>query len=408
MALILPGVTYWDGGSSGMRTADIVCSGGVISQLAAPGSTHAGADDEVLEVPDAVVLPGLVDGHVHLVWDSSQDPAAQVAADGEQVTAIRALTHAGAHLGAGVTTVADLGSNWDVSLAVDRAVREGHVRGPNVVATGRTVVMTGGHDPFWGNFCDGADAVVRGVREQIFAGARIIKTCATGGVYGRAVGEEVGASEYTRAELSALAGEAHRRGVRATAHALGTEGIRNAVLAGIDVIQHGVFLTEDVVAAMVERGTVLSPTLAVYRTIAGGSAPEYAVAKATEVVRAHRESVQMAIEAGVPVIAGTDSGSPGMPHPSLAAELSALLDVGLAPMEVLKAATSRAGDALGVDAGRVRVGSPADLIVVPGDPLTDPVAATRPRLVVLGGRVLGGAALDGPELGRAEAVRVLR
>lgn len=384
-ALILPEATYWDGDSSQPGRADIVCRDGVVTELAAPGSTRAAADDDVLEVSGAVVLPGLVDGHVHLVWDSSQDPAAQAEADGEQLTAIRAVEHARAHLGAGVTTVADLGANWDVSLAVARAVRAGYVVGPRVVATGRTVVMTGGHDPFWGNFCDGPDAVVRGVREQVFAGAQIIKTCATGGVYGRAEGEEVGASEFSYEELSALAAEAHRRGVRATAHALGTEGIGNAVRAGIDVIQHGVFLTEEVVDAMVDRGTVLSPTLAVYRTIAGGSAPDYAVAKATEVVRAHRDSVRMAVAAGVPVIAGTDSGSPGMPHPGLDQELSALLEVGLAPLDVLKAATSRAGDALGVPAGRIRVGAPADLIVADGDPLADPVVATRPQHVITAG-----------------------
>lgn len=382
MALILPRATYWDGESGDVRTADIVCDGGVITALEAPGTVRPAPDDDVHEVDDAVVLPGLVDGHVHLVWDGSRDPAAQVQADGEQLTSIRAAEHARAHLAAGVTTVADLGSNWDVALSVSRAVRAGHVTGPRVVATGRTVVMTGGHDPFWGNFCDGADAVVRGVREQVFAGAQIIKTCATGGVYGRAEGEEVGAAELTLEELTALAGEAHRRGVRATAHALGTEGIRNAVLAGIDIIQHGVFLTEEVVADMARRGTVLSPTLAVYQTIAGGSAPGYAVDKATEVVRAHRESVQLAMAAGVPIVAGTDAGSPGMPHPSLATELGCLVEAGLSSLEALKAATSRAADAIGVDAGRIRVGSPAGLLLVEGDPLADAVSATRPRRVI--------------------------
>lgn len=385
MSLVLPYVTYWDGDSADVRTGDIVCREGIITELKEPGTAVPQTDDQVLDLGDYVVVPGMVDAHVHLVWGSSRDPAAQVEADGEQLTAIRAAEHARAHLQAGVTTVADLGSNWDVSLAVAHAVREGHLAAPRVIATGRTVVMTGGHDPFWGNFCDGVDAVTRGVREQVFAGATIIKTCATGGVYGRAVGEEVGASEFTYEELKAVAHEARRRGVKSTAHALGTEGISNAVSAGINVIQHGVFLTEEVVAKMIEEGTVLSPTLSVYQTIASGSAPGYAIQKATEVVKAHQKSLEMAATAGVPIIAGTDAGSPGMPHPSLASELLCLSQAGLAPIDVLKAATSRAGDALGIDAGRIRVGSPADMAVVAGDPLAYPVSAAQPHHVILRG-----------------------
>lgn len=263
-----------------------------------------------------------------------------------------------------------------------RGIANGHAEGPRVLAAGRTVAMTGGHDPFWVNACDGVDAVVRGVREQVFLGAGVIKTAATGGVYGRAEGEEVGVSELTAEELAALAGEAHRRGVKAAAHALGTDGIRDAVEAGIDIIEHGVFLTEEIAEAMAERGTVLCPTLAVYRTLAAGGGPDYATVKALEVVRAHSNAVRLAVDAGVAIIAGTDAGSPGMPHPSIEAELAALNACGLRPLDVLRAATSRAADALGVDVGRIRPGAPADLLLIDGDPLIDPLVATKPRAVV--------------------------
>ncbi|WP_158228152.1 amidohydrolase family protein [Pseudonocardia sp. MH-G8] len=388
MALVLRGGLVWDGDSEQRRRADVVCDGARITSVTAAGSVRPGEGDDVLDLDGATVLPGLLDGHVHLVWDGSRDPADVVERDGEQLTVLRAVEHARAHLRQGVTTVVDLGSNWDVAITVARGIDAGYVAGPRVLAAGRTVVMTGGHDPFWGNMCDGADAVVRGVREQVYAGAGLIKTAATGGVYGRAVGEEVGASELSRDELTALATEAHRRGVKVAAHALGEEGIRNAVLAGVDVIEHGVFLTEDIVAAMRERGTVLCPTLAVYRSIAGGAAPGYAVEKAAEVVRAHQRGLRMALDAGVPVVAGTDAGSPGMPHPSLRRELACLREAGLAPVDVLRAATSRAADAFGIDAGRVRVGAPADLLVVDGDPLADPLLATTPRCVVRGGAIV--------------------
>lgn len=201
----------------------------------------------------------------------------------------------------------------------------------------------------------------------------MIKTAATGGVYGQMEGEEAGASELTYDELKALTNEAHRRGRMVAVHALGTEGIRNAVAAGVDTVEHGVFLTEDIVEWMARQGTALCPTVAVYRKMAGGAAPDYAVAKAAEVVAAHRTSVAMALDAGIDVIAGTDAGAPGMPHPSLVDEIEALVDCGMTVINALKAATSRAADALGrPGVGRIELGSVADLVIVDGDPLLDP------------------------------------
>jgi imidazolonepropionase-like amidohydrolase len=327
-------------------------------------------------------MPGLIDAHVHLVWDGSTDPVAQVDHDGEQLTVIRAAAHARAQLQAGITTVRDLGSNWDIAITLAQAVDRGALDGPTIIASGRTVIMTGGHDPFWGIPCDGVDAVVRGVRTQVAAGADVIKTAATGGAYGQSVGEEVGASELTYDELAALADEAHRRGLKVAAHALGTDGIRNAVRAGIDTIEHGVFLTEDIVASMAAQGTTLCPTAAVYQIMADGNAPEYAVAKAKDVVTVHERSVRMAIDAGLPIIAGTDAGAPGMAHPSLTSEIQALIGYGLNPLAALKAATSTAADALDLPSGRIHVGAPADLILVDGNPLETPSIVGSPWGVV--------------------------
>ncbi len=378
-ALVLRDGRVWDGDAAEPHPADVVCENGVVAEVAEPGAARAGSEDLQVDLGGCTVLPGLVDSHVHLVWDGSDDPVSHVDRDGEQLTTVRAAGHARAYVPAGITTVRDLGSNWDVAITLATAVDRGHLDGPTIVAAGQTVIMTGGHDPFWGVACDGPDDVVRGVRGQVAKGAGVVKTAATGGVYGQAHGEEVGASELTYEELAALAHEAHRRGRRVAAHALGEEGVRDAVRAGIDTIEHGVFLAEDVVEDMVRQGTVLCPTVEVYRRMAHGQAPGYAVRKARDVVDAHRRSVARAIEAGVPVIAGTDAGAPGMAHPSLADEITTLRDYGLSPLQSLKAATSAAADALGTPAaGRVRPGAPADLVLIDGDPFTDPALLRRP------------------------------
>src|SRR3954447_7739681 len=232
------------------------------------------------------------------------------------------------------------------------------------------IILTGGRDPFWGVMADGVDAVVGAVRGQVSAGAGVIKTAATGGAYGREDGEEIGQSELSAAELAALTAEAHRFGRRVAAHALGTEGIANAVAAGVDTIEHGVFLTEELVARMSAQGTVLCPTVQIYRVIAsggGGEVPEYARVKAERVVAAHEESVRMALSAGVPVVAGTDAGSVMLPHPALVSELRALRSCGMSGADVLRAATSRAAETLGSPgAGRgvISPGARADLLLV--------------------------------------------
>ena len=376
MTLTLRRATYWDGDSMQPARGDVTCTDGVITAVAPPGQARRPPKSEEaveIDLDGAFLLPGLIDAHVHLVWSGGADPAALVAAEGEHLTVLRAGDHARTQLLAGITTIRDLGSNWDVAISVARAIDRGAIDGPTVIASGRTVIMTGGHDAFWGVASDGADAVVKAVRGQVDRGAAVIKTAATGGVYGRAEGEEIDDSELTLAELSVLATEAHRRGRKVASHALGTEGVRNSVLAGVDTVEHGVFLTEDIVAEMVARKTVLCPTTETYRRIAEsavtGKAPDYAVRKTGRVVAGQQQSVRMALDAGIPVIAGTDAGAPGNPHPALVDELACLVDYGLSTHQALRAATSVAADALGIsDAGRIREGAWADLIMLDADP----------------------------------------
>src|SRR5262249_45374031 len=148
------------------------------------------------------------------------------------------------------------------------AAADGVFLGPRIVASGQTLIMTGGHDPFWGIMVDGADEALKAVRRQVYAGAGVIKISATGGVYGRASGEDVGQAELTSEEIEVICREARRFGLKVAAHAIGEEGIANAVHGGIDTIEHGHFLTPELAAEMARRGTVLIPTLHVYRQIA--------------------------------------------------------------------------------------------------------------------------------------------
>jgi imidazolonepropionase-like amidohydrolase len=411
MALVLRGGLVWDGVADQPGPADLVVDEAVTG-VHGPGQARPGDDDVVLELDGTFVLPGLVDAHVHLVWSGGADPVSVLQQEGEQLTVVRAIANAQRQLRAGVTTLRDLGSSFDIAVSVARAVDRGVCEGPTVIASGRTVIMTGGHDPFWGVFSDGPEACIRTVRQQVSVGAGVIKTAATGGVYGRSEGEQVGQSELTYEELAALAAEAHRLGRRVAAHALGSDGVRNAVLAGIDTIEHGVFLTEETVEHMRARGTVLCPTLAVYRTLADGvdgTIPAYATSKAAQVTAAHRESFAMALNAGVPIIAGTDAGAPHTPHPSLVAELETLHANGMSPVDALRAATSTAAAATDapVGTGTIRVGAPADLLIVADDPFTHPAALREVWGVVRHGTPVATTSPLAPTAGRDAAATVV-
>ncbi|MDE2573234.1 MAG: amidohydrolase family protein [bacterium] len=398
MKVLFRDALLWDGvGSESRPHMDVLIDGERIADVRPTASSPAERDARQVDLGGAFLMPGLIDMHVHLIWSGSPDPVSVVDADGEQLTAMRAVANAQAQLSSGVTTVRDVGSNWDLAIALARAISRGHVEGPRVVASGRTIIMTGGHDPFWGIPCDGADAVLRGVRTQIYAGAGVIKVAATGGVYGRPEGEEIGQSELSYEELAVAAGEAHRFGLHVAAHALGTQGIADAVRAGIDTIEHCIFLSEEVAAEMKRRGTAMTPTVLIYRTIAegdGAGIPAYAVEKAKRAVAAHRESVRMALEMGIPIVAGTDAGSCNTPHPSLLREITSLHACGLPRDHALRAATSAAAEALGMSRtlGTVAPGKAADLLVVDGNPLDRLEDLRRLRYVVRAGRFVVGAA----------------
>jgi imidazolonepropionase-like amidohydrolase len=391
--IVLNNVAVFDGtGTAARPRMRVEIAHGRIAEVgpARPADAERG-DHEVIDLAGATLLPGLIDLHLHLVWDGSVDPVATNERDGVQLTVVKAVEHARRTLASGITTVRDVGSIEDIAITLARACARGFVAGPRIIASGQTLIMTGGHDPFWGIMVDGADEAVKAVRRQVYAEAGVIKLSATGGVYGRTSGEDVGQAELSQGEIEVICREAHRFGLKVAAHAIGEEGIANAVHGGIDTIEHGHFVTAELAAEMASRGTALVPTLFVYRQIASmPGIPAYAQEKAKAIVERHRLALRHAREAGVLIGAGTDAGSPLTPHPSLVEELLCLVDAGLTPAEALRSATGDAARILGLDQeiGTVEPGKAADLVAVDGNPASDLALLRDVRLVVKDGSVV--------------------
>ncbi len=187
------------------------------------------------------MVPGLIDLHVHLMWDGSLNPVETQEKESYEQMVIRAAYNCQKYLHKGVTTVRDVGSVGDISLHIAEGIKRGICKGPNLIACGKTLTMTGGHDPFWASFLDGPQEALKATRQQIYKGAKVIKVSATGGVYGRTEGESVQNSELNYEELKVICDTAHQFGLKVASHAIGREGILNSIEAGVDTIEHGHF-----------------------------------------------------------------------------------------------------------------------------------------------------------------------
>jgi imidazolonepropionase-like amidohydrolase len=388
--LVLSGARLIDGtGAEPVRGRSVVVEGGVITAVVDDARAPRGSG---IDLAGHTLLPGLINCHVHLCLGAEPDPVRPLRDEPLALTAIKALVRARQTLDGGVTTVRDLGGREYVELSLRRAIQEGTVEGPRIVAAGRPVCMTGGHGHWLAREADGPDDARRAVREQLKAGADVIKLIATGGVM--TPGVEPGAPQLSLEEMRAAVEEARRAGRRTAAHAMASTGISDAISAGITSIEHGVFLTEEIVAHMRRDGTFLVPTLNAPAAIAtGGLAagiPDYMVRKSEQVVPPHVASFQLAHRAGVRIAAGADSGTPLNPHGSLLPELALMVKYGMSPLEAIRSATTIAADCLGLAGvtGRVAPGHAADLIAVAGDPAERIEALADLRLVLANGRTI--------------------
>lgn len=383
---------FWDGTDApALEQRVLLVEGERVA--AALRASEAPSDLLIEDLGDVTLLPGLIDAHVHLIWDGAHpQPEEQRRAESVAKGAVRATRHAADTLACGVTTVRDTGCPNGVALAVRDAINEGIVPGPRVLSCGAIVVMTGGHCYGMGVEVDGPYEARKGARQQLKQGADFIKIMGTGGVYGAR--EEPWSPQLTVEEMRAAAEEAHQAGRVAAIHAEGRQGIVNAIEAGADTIEHGNQLTPELADRMAERGIFLVPTLAWFFTAAeaqpGPAFPEEFVRKGREMARCSAASIALAHRAGVKIAAGTDTGAPLVPHNSVRRELELLVSLGLAPVEALACGTRLAAEALRLDReiGTLEPGKFADAIAVAGDPTQDVTSLYQLRRVLKGGKTV--------------------
>jgi imidazolonepropionase-like amidohydrolase len=278
-------------------------------------------------------------------------------------------------LRAGFTLVRTLGGRDGADPAMRVAQVDGLIEGPRMVAANLAICMTGGHANWIGREADGADEVRKAVREQLKAGADCVKFIATGGVMTR--GGEPGRQQLTFEELQAGIDEAHKAGYTTAAHAHGDDGIKAAVLAGIDSIEHGSFMHDETISLMKERGTYYSATLCSahgFLSAPPNAVADWAMDKARRVASALDDTVRRAYQAGVKLVVGTDAGTPFNRHGDNATEIALMVKLGVQPVDALRAATRNGAELLGklASVGTLEPGKLADLALCRGDVVADP------------------------------------
>ena len=342
------------------------------------------------------VTPGLIDGHVHLCFDGSADFAGEALALTHTTAVLKSVRNAARQLEAGVTTVRDLGG-WRSSVCeVATAVEQGMFPGPRILAAGQALTITGGHGHSIGiaRQVDGPDAVRKAVREEIRGGATAIKVIATGGVLTPGITADFTA--FTPEELEAAVDEAHSWGRGIAAHAIGAQGILQAVRAGVDSIEHGSQITTEAARLMKESGTFHVATICAIRGIVDhpDEVPAYAWEKGNALAAEQRDAFRRGVRAGVRHALGTDAGTPFNPHGNAPRELVHMVEWGLTPLKAMQAATSEAAALLRLpDLGTVETGKVADLVVYEGDPVEEVERILEPTMVMKAGEVVAGTLL---------------
>ncbi|MDT8439327.1 MAG: amidohydrolase family protein [Wenzhouxiangellaceae bacterium] len=386
---------------TGERLAErvIVIRDGRIVQIASAEEIKADRTAQTIDLSGYTVLPGLSDAHVHFTSDHDKHGYRRLADSLPRMT-LTGARNARNTLMAGFTTVRNVGAPSFSDVALRDAIAAGDIPGPRMLVSGPPIGITGGHcsdnnllppefKATGDGVADGPWAVRQAVRRNVKYGADMIKTCSTGGVLSR--GTQVGAPQYTLEELTALVDEAHMHGRKVASHAHGTEGIRTAIEAGVDSIEHASLIDAEGIRLAVERGTALSMDIYVTEYILGagedaGILPE-SLEKERQVGTTQRENFAAALRAGAIIAFGTDAGV--YPHGDNARQLSRMTRFGMTPLQALQAATLTNARLFGLqdEIGRIEPGYRADLIAVEGDPLKQIETLERVVFVMKDGQV---------------------
>jgi imidazolonepropionase-like amidohydrolase len=368
-------------------------------KIASVGDAAKGPADAVrIELPNATILPGLIDAHTHLTFDPTfgyEELAISIPRE-----ALTGAKNARVTLNAGFTTVRNVHADGFTDVALRDAINAGDIPGPRMLVSGPALGITGGHCdndllPFeyhavGDGVADGIAAVQHKVRENIKYGADLIKICATGGVLSK--GDDPQASQYTLEEMKAIVADAHRLGRKVAAHAHGAQGILWATEAGVDSIEHGSYIDDAGIAEMKKNGTYLVPTLYLgdwfLENAEKNHVPDFYLAKGKAVMPIARKNIAHAFASGVKVAFGTDAAV--YPHGLNAREFAVMVKLGLTPLQAIQAATINAADLLGWSGkvGTLDAGAWADIVAVDGDPLKDVTTLERVKFVMKGGEVV--------------------
>ena len=347
---------------------------------------EAPADAQTVDCTGKYLVPGIMDAHVHLVWEgTAPDPMYETKRDGDYLNFAKGVASAVKSLKAGVTTVRDVGCNDDCSIPMARAVNIGLIQGSNIVPCGGAIQGSYGHCPMIGSIANTREQLIDKIKrlkgyniEMSIPPLHWIKIMASGGAAGL---EDVGPCMYSPEELEAIAYEAHRLNMKVAAHALSYDAISKCVDAGIDTIEHGGALNEELLQKMKENGQVWVPTLQVYKELARGRGviADVIVEKAMVVEENQKKAFAAAMKIGTKIVAGSDAGSPNFgPHPSIFKEMLAMQENGMPADAVIRSATSLAAEELGVkDRGVLAEGKIADIVILDANPLEDLHAFTE-------------------------------
>ena len=374
---------FYDGTLDAPRSnVDVEIADGTIRAIrnAAEGGTYDRAA--------ACVTPGLVNAHVHLEMSGEADTMSALQLMTPNQRMIRAIENAAKTVRAGVTTVRDVGGTNNIAVDIRDGIDQGRIPGPRMRASGPLLCMTGGHGWFAGRMIDSPWEARKAVRENLWAGADCIKVVATGGVLTK--GAVPGNAQLLPEELEAAIHEAHRHGLRVASHAIGTEGIKNVLRAGIDSVEHGHMLDDEAIELFKQHGTYLVPTLTaptcILEHLHDGGQPEFVIRKAQLVGEAMQRNIRRAYEAGVKIAGGSDAGTPFNFHENYAYEVELMHTLlGMTPQQALHAATAVAADLIGLNRVILAEGEPADLVLFERDVAADIRALRTPLAVVKAG-----------------------